>query len=232
MAERAMPTTNPKVNRATMWASHLPLLEALLRNVAPKTIVECGMGHASTPLFLEYGTKTVFSVEHDRAWYRRILGSIDRTPSFVPRLVELGHGITSFTLRAAASRNQINAIEDAYASIALEVSGLGEVDLLFVDTFSAARLSALVHLHSFAHLIIFHDSEPRNFKGYCYDRFMDDFGGRYRRFSFRPPDPYPWTELLVDESARLDLGGIVIDLIARSRALFGRESSASLVVSL
>ena len=53
---------------ADPYASHLPVLRALVEMVKPRAVLEFGAGDYSTPFFLTLDIESLWSVETDPAW--------------------------------------------------------------------------------------------------------------------------------------------------------------------
>lgn len=56
---------------ADPYASHLPVLRALVKLIEPSSVVEFGAGAYSTPFFLSLPIERLWSVETDPAWATR-----------------------------------------------------------------------------------------------------------------------------------------------------------------
>lgn len=216
---------NRFIEKAKMWGSHIPLLHAVMRSMRIRRIVECGMGPSSTPLFLSYEPSLLRSYEHDERWFNKVVSGVSKCPAFIPELVRLRSGISGNTRRQSATQEEVAELDEVYARIASELGGTESIDLLFVDTIAAARLSALRQLQRLSRIVVIHDTEPEHFHGYCYDRFVSECGNQYWRYSYRLSHGIPWSDVFTRE--RLPLKNFLNELRSQSERFFEKSVMAT-----
>jgi hypothetical protein len=194
------------------WGSHVPLLATLQQHVPHATVIECGVGNQSTPLLLAR-CRSYVGIEHNASWAGIMQSRFAADKRFTIVTAPLCVGV--MTARAAMQPNQVEAIEEVYDTILPELPQI--CDLLFVDTFSGVRLTALEKLHRRAETIVLHDTEPPHFEGYAYDRFLPLAKDR-RRYSYRP-EGWPHSDVITRFD--LDCLAFVQELRRRSEDFFG-----------
>lgn len=128
------------------WATHQPLIRAVMDLYNPQFILELGAGEYSTPLFLEYNV-TVISVESDLEWvkYLKEKYGID--------IIYHEHIKKEFKDLTIAEMTEIS---EYYKSIIIPDL---KPNLLFVDQHSLCRVISINALRDKFDLIIYHDCE-------------------------------------------------------------------------
>ena len=67
--------------RLNPFATHLPVLEAILKAAPIKTVVEFGPGHYSTALFAKAGCRVQAIEQQNIAWYERLSKQYEDDPA-------------------------------------------------------------------------------------------------------------------------------------------------------
>lgn len=177
------------------------------------TVVECGVGDFSTEVLL-HGSDAYFGIEHDQRWAEIAATRFNRDSRF--HLLTRQLPVAVGDLRESFTLAQVAIVEQIYDELRTKLPE--HYDVLFVDTFSGVRLTALEKLYDSAHTIVIHDTEPANFYGYAYNRFLPRVQDRHR-YTFCPTgvphtDVYTYSELGADFER---------DLLAKAIAFFGDE---------
>jgi len=203
---------------AKTWGSHQPLLKAVLEVLKPKSAVECGCGDFSTPhmKWIPYLT----TIEHDPRWAKIIqneypwrLGKIDEnSPGGVKKSpIKWNWYIERFEAKnptriSELPTGEFDNICYYYQRLATEFKPF---DLLFVDTFTACRVPAVLYLGTLAEYIIIHDLEPPGPEVYEWER-LDDFLKGWKQYLHKPMGhvgnghQIPWTGLFSRKEIPLD----------------------------
>lgn len=178
-----------------VWGGHDPILGALARVLRPALTVECGGGKYSTPTLRRECVELV-TVEHDPQWATRMqreLGQADRH-NWIVRDVP---GLALDTGRREIEPGVKERLKKVYDEVAARV---GRHDLLFVDTFAAARATALQVLGPLADVIAVHDTEADHPQGYGLGE-AEEVLAPMHRYSYQPHGctsewhRFTWTEV-------------------------------------
>jgi hypothetical protein len=176
------------------WGSHMPFLTAVVEALKPDHSVECGCGNYSTPIIAE-NSKHLLTIEHDTAWARRMMKQRDgKHPSHAWK-VDAFAGVNNATRRPDLSPNMEAKIGLYYSGIRLP-----KTDFLFVDTFTACRVPAMIHLSQFADVVMLHDTEGQSPQHYNFDQIGNRLDG-WQRYRYAPEGmvkgqwPIPWTDV-------------------------------------
>jgi hypothetical protein len=207
---------------AQTWGGHQPILKALMQHLEPNIVVECGCGNFSTPICQE----AIFclSVEHDPKWAESVRSSFGKRGDSSCRawFVHEISGAYNGTKLDELTPAQKHAIDRCYARIADDFT---DIDLLFVDTFTAARPAALIHLGPLAQVIVLHDTEYTSPAHYRYG-LADDVLREMHHYSYRPEGQtaeghrYTWTDVFSREP--LDAIRLASEASANAIALWGQ----------
>ena len=165
------------------WATHQPMIKAVMDSCKPSYILELGSGVYSTPLFMSYGLSFV-TIENDKEWAEYI----EDEYGIKPILHDL-KGISEGTGYNQLSFEQRQEIFNWYLDI--EIPDLSP-KLLFVDNFCSCRLLAIEALKDKFDMIIYHDSESLIVNNFCE---IDNRG--FKTYTLRADGPY--TTLMVKE---------------------------------
>jgi len=162
------------------WASHQPLIKAVLELYKPAFILELGIGENSTPLFagLNY-----IGVENDRAW--------------IDHLTKLYH--TNQTFIWHDLDRQVTSLADYYNSLQLPDV---KPNLLFVDNYETCRMIAINTLRTKFDAILFHDCEPEPGARINHYDMINSEG--FNVYFLKTPAN--WTGLMVSIASGLDRG--------------------------
>jgi hypothetical protein len=120
------------------WASHQPIIKAVLDLYKPEFVLELGIGENSTPLFagLNY-----IGIENERDWINYLTDQLRTQQTFI------WHNLD----------RQACSLTDYYNSLQLPAD---KPNLLFVDNYESCRMIAINTLRQKFDLILFHDCEP------------------------------------------------------------------------
>lgn len=217
-------TSNPgRETRNTIetWGSHIPLFRTVCEFAKHDTIIECGIGFFSTPELVA-SCKRLFCIEHDPEWAQKVMQDIKGSEKVTLFTEPVPSGKKA--IRAWLTGEELIAAERVYARLFPQ---LPHSDILFVDTFSGLRLTALQMLWQKADTIIIHDTEPRNYYDYCYDVFaaIAPHAGHYR---YLPPGE-PGSDLFISDS--LDLAAFKSRLAVHHKDLYGKDGDFFLEAS-
>jgi len=205
---------------AQTWGGHQPILRALMRELEPASVVECGCGHFSTPILVD-GPLRIDTIEHDANWavvVCEVIGKRDGHAWYLEHLAGAHNGTKLDELTLAHKHD----VDRYYRSMADEFT---EIDLLFVDTFTAARPAALIHLGPLANVIVLHDTEHTSPAHYRYG-LADDVLREMHHYSYRPEGQtaeghrYTWTDVFSREP--LDAIRLASEASANAIALWGQ----------
>lgn len=149
------------------WGSHIPCNTSILKTFPINGVLEIGAGLNSTPLFFN-NCKTVISIENDLNWINHLKNNNLITETDNHKIVyhELPNYINRSTLRKDVSIEILDNAIDFYKSFLHK-----NLNLLFIDGYASLRLEALVKLHSYFDIIVYHDTEPRYDHCYDYSKF-------------------------------------------------------------
>ena len=135
------------------WGSHQPVLQAMIEVMKPQSAIECGCGNYSTPHLQTI--PQLHTIEHDVRWASKVCGKYPPSPSH------------EWTIQVMPGKNPTRMEElsgEENSRIRLFYDTLGyktaPFDLLFVDTFTACRVPAIMALGKKAKWIVIHDLEP------------------------------------------------------------------------
>lgn len=185
---------------AQTWGGHQPILGALARLLDPELTVECGCGRYSTAILARHCRQLV-TVEHDPGWAARVrteIGCDDHRHRWMLLPVE---GIDNATPRHEIGEEVREGLDHLYAGVAAQV---GRHRLLFVDTFTAARVPAVTELGPLADVIAIHDTEADHPDGYRLGEAEGLLKGMHR-YSYQPHGwttewhRFTWTEVFSRE---------------------------------
>lgn len=207
-----------------VWGSHLPVLHALAAWLQPPFAVECGCGRFSTPVMAAYCAELV-TVEHDPKWAAEVRESLAGcgcrhlwVANTLPPPLDVA------TPRAALSPGERELLDAEYAGHA---HAIGRHCLLFVDTFTAARVPAVNMLGPLADVVVIHDTEREHATGYGYGECAGLLSGLWH-YSYRPeggtPEwhAYPHTDIF--SRVPLDVAAVARLAEGHAVALFGRPA--------
>jgi len=184
------------------WGSHQALLKAVLEVLKPESAVECGCGNYSTPHLRSVPHLT--TIEHDPRWATQIRHHY--SPSESHQWLVQQFQAKNQTRISELPPGEFDKMNFYYKTIA---GGLGHHNLLFVDTFTACRVPAVLHLGDLAEQIIIHDLEPPGPEVYEWER-LDDFLSQWNSYIHKPlghvghGHQIPWTGLYSKTPLPLD----------------------------
>lgn len=190
---------NTEQDIARTWGSHAPLLQAVANTFLMNRVVECGCGKYSTPI-LRGVAKEMVSIEHDEAWSKKIQSVYEPSSKhkwIVEPLMGVNNGTPWEDLTPKGKAELINFYE-AWGNLLRD-----GVDFLFVDTFRAARVPAVLGMAPCVDVIMLHDMEPLSIRWYGWEKAEKVLRGHGRcRYLFKPSAPpvnelhqVPWTGL-------------------------------------
>lgn len=208
------------------WGGHDPILRALVK-MGIGLAVECGCGLYSTGILS--GAERLLTIEHDPRWAREMQEAI-AAPGWTGArcavhewIVDEVDGIDNGTPRQAISEAVRADLDARYARYAEEFV---EIDLLFVDTFTAARVPAIQHFGPLARIIAIHDTEADHPMGYGLGECEEVLAGMWR-YSYQPHGQtaefhrFTWTEIFSREP--LDQRALTEAAAPAAMALWGQR---------
>lgn len=140
------------------WATHQPLIKAIMELYKPKFVLELGIGYYSTPVFLDYKTR-LLSIENDLIWIETIKTDFPKA-----NIQHFDCGFSQSTIYNQTTLEQRKQVVDYYQNLSIPIL---KPKLLFVDNFAGCRLPSINTIGDKFDFIIYHDSHCR---GYAYHR--------------------------------------------------------------
>lgn len=204
-----------------VWGSHQPVLLSVLNILKPERIVECGTGYYSTGKIMAYAKESIH-IEHDPVWFKRIrdctVHEANNTKWFLREFCA-GNATAIHELPPG----EFEKICDHYKGLAKMI---GHCDMLFVDTFRAARVPALLHLGPISPVIILHDLEGNSPAYYEYHRAKEMLDANFSTYSYKPKGSVnghaiAWTNLYVSRPVPID--DLTADACYESRRLWDMD---------
>lgn len=128
------------------WATHQPLIRAVMDLYKPQFILELGAGDYSTPLFLEFPIPFI-SVDTDKEWVERLNKKYEVNIIYQEIPEKEFDDLTT---------EEITQISEFYKNISIPDL---RPNLLFVDQHHLCRTISINSLRDKFDLIIYHDSE-------------------------------------------------------------------------
>lgn len=180
------------------WGSHIPVLMAVMKNYPPKTVLECGCGNYSTPIVQM--SPNVLTIEHDCKWADEVKTKYPSKEGFTHNFIVYPVPAYNHTQRSQMNPDMLKNFDNLYVDWARNFQKTKRsFDLLFVDTFSAARVPAVLAFRKFAQMFIIHDVEPGSWE--YYDWHLIEPCEGFHCYLFRPEGyinthhRIPWTRL-------------------------------------
>ncbi|MEN6569003.1 MAG: hypothetical protein ABFC18_03220 [Rikenellaceae bacterium] len=143
------------------WATHQPLIRAVMELYKPLYVLELGPGIYSTPIFLEYKIKYK-AIEHNKDWKE----FIEKEYSIKVKFHDLRDVVEEDKLSTITVLQMLD-IKDFYESLKIPAI---QPKLLFVDNAMSCRTIAINTLREQFDLIIYHDHDASGILNNCYDR--------------------------------------------------------------
>jgi len=164
------------------WGSHIPLTTAVMRVLKPRSVLECGCGNYSTPILQE--SPDLLTVEHDPVWAEATKQKYPPKGRHEWRVFPVP--AWNSTRRSELTPESLRNFENLYQGLSDEFWKSGRrFGLLFVDTFSAARVPAAITLSPFADMFIIHDTEPGSWEYYDWNLLKGNISG-FQAYRFAP----------------------------------------------
>lgn len=179
------------------WGSHIPVLQAIMEIIKPKNVIECGCGRYSTPI-ISHHADSIVTIEHDPVWGKEVKKDFEGVDKH-GWIVYPFAGVSNSTRRPDVGETALANIDHFY-----ETLRPSHIDFLFVDTFTCARVPAMLHLSEYADLILLHDLEGGSPEHYNYELLGDTFD-EWHRYRHAPEGfvnkthQIPWTDLFSRE---------------------------------
>ena len=152
------------------WATHQPLIKAVLEVYKPGFILELGAGYHSTLVFKEYSRELkpggFVSIDDNKEW----LGYLNDVYKTNIQWHDTGM-LNANVLYSDLTAKQKAELVSFYNSIEIPNAFL---KLLFVDHFTSGRFIAISELKDKFELIIFHDCQPEGQSQFSYDLISYD----------------------------------------------------------
>jgi len=182
-----------QIDKSYSWATHVPMIQAVLKLYKPEWVLEYGIGIHSTLLFenLEY-----IGIENDLQWMQMMCKKF-------PKLDIRHHNVLPIVL--STNRNKLTEkqkLEICLYYLRLNLSKIG-LGLLFIDGYLSIRTLVLNTISSKVDIIIYHDCSPTSRKYYAYEKILDEGFNRYYLTS-----PTSWTGILIRKE--VDKGMLIL----------------------
>jgi hypothetical protein len=152
------------------WATHQPLIKAVMDLYYPKLVLELGAGYHSTFIFRSYLTKLI-SIENDKEWVEYL------NTEFDTKIIYHNLGtINPITVYDKLPESDKATLIEYYNAIEIPEF---IPRLLFVDQFTCGRAISINEIGFRFDIIIYHDCEPASVPIYGYDKINLDGYNRY-----------------------------------------------------
>lgn len=185
---------------AWQWASHAPILKALVSAVDFSLIVELGCGENSTPIFAK-SSANLICVENNCDWLSHIRTLLEGRQNTDFRAHILDAPIEIGTKAFELSVSQRSSIEAFYRELLHNLSRLTP-SLLFVDQYTCCRSISINILNTAFDVIAYHDCEPAGIPWYTYsfDRAVTE---AFDHYYYKTPEV--WTGVFMRRGMGVDL---------------------------
>jgi len=203
------------------WGSNQAVLKGVVEGLHPHSALECGCGYFSTPI-LRGGVPLLMTIEHDRAWVKKIQKDFPPSDSHWYYSLEFP-GLVNGTAHADVASDIKQHLDRFYREAFLDYAPYGFV---LIDTFRCARVSAALALAPRTGLMMLHDVRPSSRDFYRYHELDETFKD-WHRYEHRPQGMInkahiiPWTALYSREP--LDLDALQGPIIKESERLWDQS---------
>lgn len=203
-----------------MRPSHRPVIKAMVKTFAPETVVECGCGPNSTPLWSKT-CKKVIGIEHNPEWVESIKDKCGDNVEFMTKVFwDLKFSTYPDDLPLSRRREMYDYFSTA------PINSLS-IDLLFVDSFAAVRVYALMALAKRAGITMYHDTEvDKYWYRYFEEKLPIYYQNGFRHYSYRPQcQPHiarqePCTDIIFRPEHYAKIDEFIENLKAEHRAYY------------
>lgn len=198
-----------KVERNFDWSTHQPLIRAILKEFAPKFVLELGAGIFSTPLFFSLKETEILSVENDKDWVEYLQQELE-----LPKNAKLIHhdlGHTNWGIKfSKLTPVQKTRLFEYYVLMGVQVFHKPGPRLLFVDQVACSRNLSINILAEHFDFIIYHDCEivGRTANEYRFNGYLSN---NYEHYILKSPST--WTGMFVKHEK--DLGKVMFDSLLK-----------------
>lgn len=160
------------------WSTHQPLLHTVLEFFEPKFIVELGIGLYSTPIFSNYKSAQLVSIENDKEWIEYISKKLNLEYKII--FHDIGPDLDKTSFVKDMTQDQKRKIKDYYINFKNQyMYTYLSPKLLFVDNYTCCRTIAINTLYSSFDIIIYHDAEGVEWYEYYFDK---DIKNKYNNY--------------------------------------------------
>ena len=191
------------------WATHQPLIKALLELKKPQFVLELGIGMFSTPLFdgIAY-----LGIENDAKWIAEVLKNSNQSAG---KKTFMHHdiGVPSSRKFANLNKEQREGIVNYFLEVKQNLPDI-RPSMLFVDSFVATRGIGMKLLQSKFDVIVFHDAQPRSAHIYDYPE-LSGFS------KFYLTSEKAWTGVYVRNLQKKEIQSTIRPYIDEFRTAFG-----------
>ena len=183
--------------RKFKWSSHQPIVKSILDIAEPKFILELGIGHFSTPLFINSEAKKIIHVENELEWLNLMVKEYDCSKNAIHHDLKLS-SITKSTKLAELSIDVVNDIYNFYENLSSEITKFNyNSKLLFVDQHTCLRTISINKLYNLFDFIIYHDAEHPD--TYEYDKIDNKILEQYDHYILKIENN-PWTGIFMKKN--------------------------------
>lgn len=188
-----------KVKKIFKWSSHTPVLNAAIKVIQPKLIVELGIGNFSTPLLINSPAEKTFHIENDLEWFNKITQEL----SYSEKNNFIYHEIDPLINKSVGLNNLNDPVKNKIISYYSDLkeqlrSYNNSPKLLFVDQFTCARVLSINILSEVFDIIIYHDAEHPDI--YNYEKIDKDLLQNFNHY--RLINPGAWTGFLIKKNLK------------------------------
>lgn len=187
-----------KPKKKLRWSSHQPVIHSMLELISPKIIVELGIGHFSSPLFINSTAEKLFHIENDIEWFNSIKNHyiFDNRSELIYHNLE--GDINKSTKKSELSLSKIKDIHAFYENFNETIRNINkEPKLLFVDQYTCLRTTSINMLGDSFEAIIYHDLETP--ETYEYEKISKDFENTYDHYALKI-DNSTWTGFFIKKN--------------------------------
>lgn len=170
------------------WATHQPMIKAVMDLLKPDFVMELGSGYHSTLVFKDYWVK-LLSIDDNKEWvdYLNITYNLD----IVWHQTGIENANIKYTDLPKEDRDKLHSF---YKGLLKELSH--KKNLLFVDNFTSGRYPAIKELKDYFWAVIYHDCQPEGIEQFSYN-LIDPKG--FNRYYLK--SEASWTCLMIHTQA-------------------------------
>lgn len=176
------------------WSSHTPVLKTLIELCSPELIVELGVGHYSTPVFLSSSAESIIHIENNKEWLNLIGKEFQNSKRSRFVFHDLGNTIKNAShYDKLSNQTKIDLIE-YYMKLKSEILSMpNQRKFLFVDHYTCARTVSINVLCDAFDAVAYHDAETPD--AYNYQNLDKSLSEKFDHFVLKTPAS--WTGFFI-----------------------------------